>query len=1031
MAEEGKKAAEFSLPSAGLLALAVATLGLILTGPSPLIGERPASHTLAEVDKGRVQDVDARMWQDPLGAVLRDKKRHEKPGSAAQAHEPQDTINRAFADDNKVKRVLVLAAMIPGGPYPEEEESRRRQRYALLSAVATEHYAPVETEHIGYFRASTERCKAGIGKCPSYELEIPFEVFSNTGPDSGSGGRAVVVLWLDDTHFDKKIRYRIDYALHNKVSFKGKNGKLTVTYAVIGPNRSEQLQELVSEEKKALSDKSEPAKTNPKVPAPADFYAAGATASDRVIGSTDETKKIIRTIGNDEQVATALREELKLRQIDPVTDSVLLISEWDSLYGRLLPDTFARAYKNSNDGKCEPLQLTRDAAIVAHVYCVSYMRGIDGVLPRQAEKSEPAQDPKKPEPIQLNANIDRPSGTPQKDYLRRLVDEVRKLDQEVTDREFPSPVKNNGIAAIGILGFDVYDKLMILQALRPYFPGKIFFTTDMDAAFFTPQEQPYTHNLIIGSSYGLSLAPKLQGAIPPFRDSYQTATFLSAKLAISRWTYGDKTAKGEAGVAGSPSKKVEQLLETPRIFEIGRNGPVDLSAYTSKPDRQAAADCPKNVLECESIHPRPDIGHGAPGTTHALYLKVIALLSGLLLLYRLNWKSRKLSGELDDWMRVRFLGELGGELAAMVPILLAGLALGAGLSRYVMTIGKEEPFYWLNGVSIWPSHLLQLSALILAIWSLFKVNNMMRKADRDIWKAFLFVQGAGHAAHPAAGPTRIVNALAVHKWDLAAPRGGKINVRLLWRQYLRYGARRCSRAVMNMLIFLPFGFAAIMLSGGLPVPARGRPAFYGDVVLEILCVVAVILLIMWVVDSARLASKLIEQIAKEPQTDWPGIREWGWPHAEHRDVSRWMDVQFVAKYTKAIQNFVWFPIPPMLLLGVARSSVFDNWTFSAGLFASIGILLCYLFSVVLLLERGAKDMRRKAVDALDASLKKLRGQTAGEEKKHAQLEKMIAEIKANEEGAFMPFMRQPMVQALLALLSGSGGIAVLLQHPFF
>ena len=49
-----------------------------------------------------------------------------------------------------------------------------------------------------------------------------------------------------------------------------------------------------------------------------------------------------------------------------------------------------------------------------------------------------------------------------------------------------------GFKAIGVLGSDVYDKLLILQALKQNFPHAIFFTTDLDARLFPPREIQWT-----------------------------------------------------------------------------------------------------------------------------------------------------------------------------------------------------------------------------------------------------------------------------------------------------------------------------------------------------------------------------------------------------------------------------------------------------------------------------------------------------------------------------------------------------------
>ncbi|MGH7059748.1 MAG: hypothetical protein ACREFH_05115, partial [Stellaceae bacterium] len=106
---------------------------------------------------------------------------------------------------------------------------------------------------------------------------------------------------------------------------------------------------------------------------------------------------------------------------------------------------------------------------------------------------------------------------------------------------FPSAVapkivdaKSDGghISAIGVLGSDVYDKLLILQALRSEFPSASFFTTDLDALLLPDKKSHYTRNLLVASSYGLKLDPRLQADIPPFRNTYQSSAFLAALRVI-------------------------------------------------------------------------------------------------------------------------------------------------------------------------------------------------------------------------------------------------------------------------------------------------------------------------------------------------------------------------------------------------------------------------------------------------------------------------------------------------------------------
>ena len=109
-------------------------------------------------------------------------------------------------------------------------------------------------------------------------------------------------------------------------------------------------------------------------------------------------------------------------------------------------------------------------------------------------------------------------GQSQFDYLGPLADDLRRRDGEFRRTD------DGHIAAIGVLGSDIYDQLLILQALRPEFPEALFFTTDLDALL--PQnEAQYTSGLLVASSFGLVLNLKLQKVMPPFRSIYQTPSF--------------------------------------------------------------------------------------------------------------------------------------------------------------------------------------------------------------------------------------------------------------------------------------------------------------------------------------------------------------------------------------------------------------------------------------------------------------------------------------------------------------------------
>ena len=57
--------------------------------------------------------------------------------------------------------------------------------------------------------------------------------------------------------------------------------------------------------------------------------------------------------------------------------------------------------------------------------------------------------------------------------------------------------EGEGAKAIGILGSDPYDALLILKALRPAFPHAIFFTVDLDARHLHASEYKWTRNMVM------------------------------------------------------------------------------------------------------------------------------------------------------------------------------------------------------------------------------------------------------------------------------------------------------------------------------------------------------------------------------------------------------------------------------------------------------------------------------------------------------------------------------------------------------
>ena len=146
MAEDDKR--KLDIPWATLLPM-VAALAGIVAQYKPLVSARPAAPSEKPVEVIADQDVDARLWQDPLGVVQKEKLaldseiRLRRHSTAALSERIKESVQEPGC-------VLLLAVMLESGPYLEQAESRLRGRQAVLEGLSESGFIPIDGEHIGF-----------------------------------------------------------------------------------------------------------------------------------------------------------------------------------------------------------------------------------------------------------------------------------------------------------------------------------------------------------------------------------------------------------------------------------------------------------------------------------------------------------------------------------------------------------------------------------------------------------------------------------------------------------------------------------------------------------------------------------------------------------------------------------------------------------------------------------------------------------------------------------------------------------------
>jgi hypothetical protein len=1001
------------LPLTGLLALLVAAVSSLIIYQVPLKTSRPIDKEAEKTASVTMHRVQSRLWQDPFEAVTthlakETTSQHNRDLSAQDHHSFSELIQAIMAIGGH-SQFTILPVFVDGNPYASGVEARLRDRYAVVSALGTAGYLPESGEYIRFFEWQ---------RTASVTVVIPVEWFVKKSQEDPAI-KQVLVLWLRDQDFGPRPLTSLgSLAAHMNAAFRD----TPPAYTILGPRTSGSLAAMVSELKEPHHEKTL-AKSSTSNATGADkqfaalkgsvLYSSWATAADTfLLGTSPQSRgksvedwftlhgfSLVRTIGTDAMLSEQLVEDLQRREITlrtPTSTSaqcdaphVALISEWDTLYGRALPRTFVAAAEHRAEKVSQrnhPLENHIDTSSTAPWPCwvrrYSYLAGLDGELPPKTNEKEPSVAQSKdssPEKFLRTSQgtEETPTGRSQLDYVRRLTETLKRDAIE--------------FKAIGVLGSDVYDKLMILQALRNDFPRAVFFTTDLDARLTHSGQGQWTRNLIVASHFGLDLHPDLQTPIPSFRDSYQTALFYSVLQAVQ---YLVPVEHGE--LRNSVTGMSYSIAGGPRLYEIGRHGAVDISV--DEPRAIPSIHAPRLDLDLTTGQFRlPDSGR----IGWALFLLSTVTCCALLL-----------NSKILELFQARRHRE------KWVFALLIGCVL-TGLLFWAMRDGAAgEPFSLTEGISVWPTTFIRLIAFVLCILFLKYAWARLRDNDRALTERF----GFQFSAKRPAGSRSL---LGIHSWRPSP--SGDIPVANLWAEYLALGdgSSRLIRIAAQTLCYALFGWSLMQLFGLPAMPCRGTACFEINRLILTLSVIGMTILIFYVVDATRLCRRLIT-ILTATTVHWPAkvLAEEAARHkVDASALPEWLGIELIAQRTAVISVMLYYPFVTLFLMGLARHTYFDRWDFPLSLMVIFGLNTAYALGNAVYLRRSAEVAKRAALD-------RLRGRAAGlpeNAPRRPQLDRMADLIERNQTGAFLPFTQHPLFGAI-ALPTGGTGLVLFIEY---
>lgn len=1031
-----------------VLFVATATLGWLSLGPgsgSQLAEPRSSAQVPADY-----QYVVARLWEDPLQAIQMEaaKDKDGKTIGGLTLAQIQDSI----AETLKTQQVCLLVVPIPETPFPVDVESRLRMRYSVQMALADQNYAPKNRNYLGYIRWSAPNAKSAPNNAaaptgdpqasPSESRQtalqgapppahIPYEWFTpRIESDAKSKPPTILLLWLPENHLnrqplDRICQLREELLGRSKSDFSG--------IFLVGPRSSESLL--------ALARGTKPADLQ-KLKGKLSIFSPQATAPDELIGvksgktpregldqmmrwaierpdspASGNWKYFHNYIPTDDQLTDLLASELALRDVDlsgkDSKDEILILAEADTSYGRLLPLALTNSIRKLRAPQTAPKPKVTEAyfsdeedpktgetagQIDSQLVIYRYLRGLDQQK-GQAAAEKATNRPAAKSPEELLADVLSKEGAPavgesQLDYVDRVAADLDRIDQRNRAKR---------IRAVGVLGGDVYDKLILLRSLRQKYPEAVFFTTDLDARLTHPNHLSFTRNLIVASGYHLQAPMKGEATvdtsarIPPFRDVYQVSVFEACRAALQK-------AAGNDGNCDDDPK--------PSIVEIGRNGYVPLTPTKTAPTLGSTfVGAARNVGWFDLIK-----HHGS-----GIGIFVLGIVLGMIAVRRWFAKAAGLLSCFRSDQR---------HIGCVVIVLALLLVWAYSAMQYIAWQPGSEPWVGHQGVSIWPTEMIRLFVIVgvvlITIWSL----NRNDRLESSIEETYF----SGEKLRPRlpgddTNPTRV-----------AKEAYQEYLYRALWK-------RRFGRITLLTVAYMCFAFGLMfILEGEFPFRGhiRGPAAQSVDKIVLMVAIAAFLWLLFYVLDAARITSRLLLTISHK-ETIWPAEILKAQRQAfgvSDRDLAGYLDVQFAAEKSQEVGRLIIFPFVVQLVFIVSRSTYFDHWTWPGSLLAIFASNFLLAWTAWTILRRCARKIRndaehtiQKEIDAIHLGTKANDpvgevAQAGSPRQRLRRLEFLKKRVENEQRGAYSRLFQDPAVIATI-LPTGIFGILAVLLRAFF
>jgi hypothetical protein len=1023
--------------------IAVILLFLSATGflIEPITSARPNDPELIKSKKTSISQTESRLWQDPIALI--ENHQHTLTGNEIRIH--STNLGLRPEELSKYKKFSIFAVSVSGSTYPETAETRRRTRYAVTSTLDAANFYPRDPETMGIY-------KLGFCSNTGQSTNIGFEWFDRDNPPPTKGETALV-LWLNEDQIKKSsgdYRNFIDCLIteiNNELSNQSARTNvsssegLAFNFFLVGPSRTPLLIELLKADPiphknflaisyiATASDEEILKKLGADgcINSREKWYCQSPFKSDEKedekeklkikleeLSKLYDSRYIIRSVGTDDKLVSALLIELwergfnnreyqdflswifQSKSSDTCDDGLVLIHELDTFYAYALTSHFKEDvfWESCNNNKNQSLPIRR----------YSYLRGLDGHLPsiekttnEEIVNNNTARKGKNIFAQWDDAPPEHAEGRNQYDYLRRLVTSIEELDR---DKSF----SKNGVKAIGIFGSDVYDKLIVLQALREQFKNKIFFTTDLDARFLHNEQLAWSRNLIVASNFGLvsDLTPacKEDGKSNcmaswwdkdpnmPFRDSYQTS------IAVSIFSILDQYSNENKNVTDKRESLKNSLINqrTPKIFEIGQT-----KANLLKSENQGSKETHKTD--------NPEI----QGIWHLLILIaflgimwVAVIVPKKLTALPFTHNSSNSFSNQNNW------GWKENTLYLIVSLI--------AITLFCISVLEDdfEPFMWLEGISVWPNLAIRAAGILITCYFASRFYVTLKHNKEIFSKKYFELVDRPRSNDDSASLTDNIRSIDD-----------------IWKHYFEATSPAKLHGYMLLFTAIAVSMTLFILNldyfGQINFPYRGRPVLYLHQGLLLLQFLLLWVVVFWFCFEGMACINLINAVNGN---DYKWLVNVLNEFATETGISkkyldRYAQFQIIAQLTEHVIRLIYLPFGMILLILLGRSKIFDQLGIPVSLILIFLTMTVMLLYVMHKLKASANKLRENVLKSYESEKRKIEFSEEKNEIAIKQINYAIELVRNTQRGIYASFSHQPIMTAILLPFGGMGGVQII------